>query len=128
RRDLITSIARSEKATQPKATEVDEALVRLRTVLRDYRRALTEPVGRTGASVLDATRQLTRMALLPSPPSTGARLSMQTLEGLARPPRRHGRAAGAAVDGCPAVHADSRRARRRSRSRRAGADPRGQAG
>ncbi|HTN56346.1 MAG TPA: AAA family ATPase [Microbacterium sp.] len=83
RRDLITSIARSEKATQPKATEVDEALVRLRTVLRDYRRALTEPVGRTGASVLDATRQLTRMALLPSPPSTGARLSMQTLEGLA---------------------------------------------
>jgi len=83
RRDLIRSIARSEKATQPKATEVDEALVRLRAVLRDYRRALTGEVGRTGASVLDATRQLTRMASLPVPPSTGARLSMQTLEGLA---------------------------------------------
>ncbi|GAA3942161.1 AAA family ATPase [Microbacterium soli] len=83
RRDLIRAIARSEKATQPKATEIDEALVRLRTVLRDYRAALTGQVGRTGASVLDATRQLTRLASLPVPPSTGARLSMQTLEGLA---------------------------------------------
>src|SRR5690606_34879527 len=69
RRDLIRAIARSEKATQPKAAEVDEALVRLRTVLRDYRRALTQPVGRTGASVLEATRRLTRLALLPVPPS-----------------------------------------------------------
>ncbi|WP_309065308.1 AAA family ATPase [Microbacterium sp.] len=83
RRDLIRAIARSEKAIQPKATEVDDALVRLRTVLRDYRRALCEPVGRTGASVLDATRQLARLASLPVPPSTGARLSMQTLEQLA---------------------------------------------
>ncbi|MDT0158566.1 AAA family ATPase [Microbacterium sp. ARD32] len=83
RRDLIRAITRSEKATQPKATEVDEALVRLRTVLRDYRAAFTEPVGRTGASVLDATRQLTRLASLPVPPSTGARLSTTTLEGLA---------------------------------------------
>src|SRR5690606_19574646 len=57
RRDLITAIARCEKATQPKAAELDEALVRLRTVLRDYRGALGEPVGRTGASVLDATRE-----------------------------------------------------------------------
>ncbi|UNK71817.1 AAA family ATPase [Microbacterium sp. H1-D42] len=83
RRDLIKAIARSEKVTQPKATEVDEALVRLRAVLRDYRSALTEPVGRTGASVLDATRHLTRLALLPVPPSTGARLSMAALENLA---------------------------------------------
>ncbi|MEJ1088923.1 AAA family ATPase [Microbacterium sp. Mu-80] len=82
RRDLIKAISRSEKATQPKATEVDEALVRLRAVLRDYRSALTGPVGRTGASVLDATRELTRLALRPVPPSTGARLSMETLEKL----------------------------------------------
>ncbi|GAA2888048.1 AAA family ATPase [Microbacterium esteraromaticum] len=82
RRDLITAIARSEKATQPKAAELDEALVRLRTVLRDYRGALSEPVARTGASVLDATRELTRLASLPVPPSTGARLSMETLEKL----------------------------------------------
>ncbi|SJN15265.1 Superfamily I DNA and RNA helicases and helicase subunits [Microbacterium esteraromaticum] len=83
RRDLIRAIGRSEKATQPKATEVDEALVRLRAVLRDYRKALAEPVGRTGASVLQATRQLTRLASLSVPPSTGARLPMTTLEALA---------------------------------------------
>lgn len=82
-RDLITAIARSEKATQPKAAELDEALVRLRTVLRDYRGALSAPVGRTGSSVLDATRELTRLASLPVPPSTGARLSMSALENLA---------------------------------------------
>ncbi|WP_417555638.1 AAA family ATPase [Microbacterium sp.] len=83
RRDLIRAISRSEKATQPRATEVDEALVRLRTVLRDYRGALTGKIGGTGASVLDATRRLTRLALLPVPPSTGARLDMKTLERLA---------------------------------------------
>lgn len=83
RRDLIRAITRSEKATQPKVTEVDDALVRLRTVLRDYRGALTSPIGRTGASVLDATRQLTRLASLPAPPSTSARLSMASLERLA---------------------------------------------
>ncbi|WP_336646517.1 AAA family ATPase [Microbacterium sp. USHLN186] len=82
RRDLITAIARSEKATQPKAAELDEALVRLRAVLRDYRGALAHPVGRTGASVLDATRELSRLASLPVPPSTDARLSLQTLERL----------------------------------------------
>lgn len=81
-RDLIKSITRNEKATQPRATDVDEALVRLRTVLRDYRAALVGQVGRTGASVLDATRQLARLASLPVPPSTGARLSMKTLERL----------------------------------------------
>ena len=83
RRDLIKAIARSEKATQPKATEVDDALVRLRAVLRDYRGSLTKPIGRTGASVLETTRQLTRLASLPVPPSTGARLSMDALERLA---------------------------------------------
>ncbi|WP_423494131.1 AAA family ATPase [Microbacterium esteraromaticum] len=82
RRDLIKAIGRNEKATRPKATEIDEALVRLRAVLRDYRAAVTQPVGRTGASVLDATRQLTRLALHAVPPSTGARLSMDALERL----------------------------------------------
>ncbi|UWF78723.1 AAA family ATPase [Microbacterium sp. EF45047] len=83
RRDLIRAIGRCEKATQPKVAEVDDALVRLRAVLRDYRTALTSPVGRTGASVLDATRHLTRLASLPVPPSTTARLSMDALERLA---------------------------------------------
>jgi hypothetical protein len=36
-RDLIRAIGRNEKAEQPKVADVDDALVRLRTVLRDYR-------------------------------------------------------------------------------------------
>ncbi|MDR6613775.1 AAA family ATPase [Leifsonia sp. 1010] len=84
RRDLIQSIARNEKATQPKVTDVDEALVRLRKVLVDYRAALTrrDPVLRV--SVLDALRELSRLSLLPAPPSTTARLGRRAIEGLAR--------------------------------------------
>ena len=65
RRDLVRAIGRNEKATAPKVSDVDDALVRLRTVLRDYRQALTAPVAGTDASVLDATRHLTRLASLP---------------------------------------------------------------
>ena len=83
RRDLVRAIGRNEKATAPKVSDVDDALVRLRTVLRDYRRALTTEVQGTGASVLDATRHLTRLASLPQPPSTTARLSADTLRRLA---------------------------------------------
>nr|WP_229663180.1 AAA family ATPase [Microbacterium album] len=83
RRDLIRAIVRNEKATQPKVAEIDDALVRLRTVLRDYRRALTRTHDRLGVSVLDATRALTRLASLPEPPSTSARLSLRALEALA---------------------------------------------
>ncbi|MFJ2553412.1 AAA family ATPase [Microbacterium sp. NPDC087591] len=83
RRDLVRAIGRNEKAVAPKAGEVDDALVRLRTVLRDYRQALTAPVGGTGASVLDATRHLTRLASLPVPPSTTARLGTDALHRLA---------------------------------------------
>lgn len=82
RRDLVRAIGRNEKATSPKISEVDDALVRLRTVLLDYRRALTAEVAGTGASVLDATRQLTRLASLPHPPSTTARLSPDALRRL----------------------------------------------
>ncbi|WP_345751920.1 AAA family ATPase [Microbacterium rhizophilus] len=83
RRDLIRAIGRNEKATQPKVAEVDDALVRLRTVLRDYRRALTRTHDRLGVSVLDATRALTKLASLPEPPSTSARLGLRALEALA---------------------------------------------
>ena len=83
RRDLVRAIGRNEKAVAPKVGEVDDALVRLRTVLRDYRQALTAPVGSTGASVLDATRHLTRLASLPVPPSTTARLGTEALHRLA---------------------------------------------
>ncbi|MFT4259225.1 AAA family ATPase [Microbacterium sp.] len=83
RRDLVRAIVRNEKAAAPKVSEIDDALLRLRTVLRDYRRALTSEVPGTGASVLDATRHLTRLASLPQPPSTTARLSAHALRRLA---------------------------------------------
>lgn len=83
RRDLVKAIGRNEKAAAPKVGEVDDALVRLRTVLRDYRQALTAPVAGMDASVLDATRQLTRLASLPVPPSTTARLGPDALRRLA---------------------------------------------
>ncbi|WP_426622477.1 AAA family ATPase [Microbacterium sp. As-52] len=83
RRDLVRAIGRNEKATAPKVSEVDDALVRLRTVLRDYRQALSAPVAGLDASVLDATRQLTRLASLPVPPSTTARLGPDALRRLA---------------------------------------------
>ncbi|HOW02366.1 MAG TPA: AAA family ATPase, partial [Rhodoglobus sp.] len=41
RRDIIRSIGRSEKARQPNVGEVDDARLRLRKVLLDYRGALT---------------------------------------------------------------------------------------
>lgn len=83
RRDLVRAIGRNEKAVSPKVSDVDDALVRLRTVLRDYRQALTTPVAGTSASVLDATRHLTRLASLPVPPSTTARLGTDALRRLA---------------------------------------------
>ncbi|MBS0024458.1 AAA family ATPase [Microbacterium paraoxydans] len=83
RRDLVKAIGRNEKATAPKVSDVDDALVRLRAVLRDYREALTTPVPGLDASVLDATRQLTRLASLPVPPSTTARLGVDALRRLA---------------------------------------------
>ncbi|WP_166320142.1 AAA family ATPase [Microbacterium excoecariae] len=83
RTDLIRAIGRNEKATQPRVTDVDDALVRLRTVLRDYRGALTRTRDRLGVSVLDITRELTRLASLPVPPSSSARLGIRALEKLA---------------------------------------------
>ncbi|MDQ1513311.1 MAG: hypothetical protein QOC59_1153, partial [Microbacteriaceae bacterium] len=83
RRDLITGISRNEKAAQPETGEVDEALVRLRSVLLDYRSAMSrrDPVLRV--SVLDALGELSRLALLPNPPATTARLSNRAVEALA---------------------------------------------
>lgn len=83
RRDLIQSIGRNEKATQPRVTDVDEALVRLRKVLLDYRSALGRRDPVLKVSVLDALRELSRLALLPSPPSTTARLGRTSIEALA---------------------------------------------
>lgn len=83
RRDVIQSIGRNEKATQPRVTEVDDALVRLRKVLLDYRHALVRRDPALGVSVLDAIHELSRLALLPTPPSTTARLDRLSIELLA---------------------------------------------
>ncbi|RZU66129.1 hypothetical protein EV379_2477 [Microterricola gilva] len=83
RRDVIQSITRNEKATQPSVGEVDDALVRLRKVLLDYRGALGRKDPALGVSVLDALGELARLALLPTPPSTTARLDRVSLEALA---------------------------------------------
>ncbi|MFP7761184.1 AAA family ATPase [Marisediminicola sp. LYQ134] len=83
RRDLIRSIARNEKAKQPHVGEVDEALVRLRRVLLDYRTAIARVDGDLGISVLDCLTELSRLALLPTPPSTTVRLTRSSLAALA---------------------------------------------
>ncbi len=83
RRDLIQSISRNEKATQPRVTDVDEALVRLRKVLVDYRSALTRRDPVLKVSVLDALRELSRLSALASPPATTARLGRRSIEALA---------------------------------------------
>ncbi len=82
RRDIVRSISRSEKAKKPNIDEVDDALVRLRKVLLDYRGALSRPDAVLTVSVLDCVTELSRLALLPSPPSTTALLSRGSVERL----------------------------------------------
>ncbi len=83
RRDLIRAIGRNEKAERPRVADVNDALVRLRTVLIDYRDALTRPDPDLQISVLDCIAELSRLQLLPSPPTTRARLSRAAVELLA---------------------------------------------
>ncbi|GAA1994283.1 hypothetical protein GCM10009777_32470 [Microbacterium pumilum] len=82
-RDLIRAIGRNEKAEQPKIADVDDALVRLRGVLRDYRSAVTTRHPSLGVSVLEILRALARLADEGRSPSTSARFSIGTLELLA---------------------------------------------
>ncbi|WP_436408519.1 AAA family ATPase [Agromyces chitinivorans] len=83
RRDLIRSISRNEKAEKPRVADVDDALVRLRKVLLDYRGALTRRDPGFRVSVLDALGELARLSLMADPPSTTARLDRAALETLA---------------------------------------------
>lgn len=84
RRDVIRGIGRNEKAKAPKLGEVDEALVRLRKVLLDYRGAIARTDPELGVSVLDCLTELSRLALLPTPPATTARLSRASVELMAK--------------------------------------------
>ncbi|MGH2274680.1 MULTISPECIES: AAA family ATPase [Microbacterium] len=82
RRDLIRAIGRNEKSTAPQVADIDDALLRLRTVLRDYRGALTVDHPSLGVTALDIVRELTRLAQLSPAPSTSARFDVATLERL----------------------------------------------
>ncbi len=79
RRNLVEAISRNEAARGESLRDVDDALVRLRGVLLDYQSALSRRDERFGASPLDALRELTRLALLPTPPSTTVRLDDRAL-------------------------------------------------
>ncbi|MEP6844196.1 MAG: AAA family ATPase [Pseudolysinimonas sp.] len=83
RRDVVRSIARNERSHQPKLSEVDEALVRLRSVLLDYRGSLSRVDPELGISVVDCVNELSRLALLPVPPATTARLDHATVQRMA---------------------------------------------
>ena len=96
-RDLIRAIGRNEKATQPKVGDIDDALVRLRGVLRDYRSAVTSrhPVPRR----LGARRAPARSRSSPNrtpPPTAAARFDIDVLARLA-PDRAEAAAALAAA-------------------------------
>ncbi|MGN6326713.1 AAA family ATPase [Pseudolysinimonas sp.] len=83
RKDVVRAISRHERAAQPQLVDVDDALVRLRAVLLDYRVALSRPDDILGVSVFDCVTELSRLALLPTPPTTTARLDRATVERIA---------------------------------------------
>ncbi len=95
RRDLIRAIGRNEKAEQPKVGEIDDALVRLRGVLRDYRTAVTAPHPSLGVSVIDVLRRLAELASRTPMPTAAARFDIDVLTTLA--PRREKAAAALAA-------------------------------
>ncbi|MCR2762436.1 AAA family ATPase [Microbacterium sp. zg.B48] len=95
-RDLIRAIGRNEKAVQPKVGEIDDALVRLRGVLRDYRGAVTTPHPALGVSVLDVLRRLAELAGATPAPTAQARFDIDVLVKLA-PARAKAAAALAAA-------------------------------
>ncbi|MET0304326.1 MAG: AAA family ATPase, partial [Microbacteriaceae bacterium] len=82
-RDLIRAIGRNEKAEQPKVADIDDALVRLRGVLRDYRGAVTSTHPALGVSTLEILRSLADLTGRSPAPSTTARFDPLTLQRLA---------------------------------------------
>ena len=82
-RDLIRAIGRNEKAGQPKVGDIDDALVRLRGVLRDYRSSVTEQHPSLGVSVLDVVRRLTELAAHTPAPTAATRFDLPVLQSLA---------------------------------------------
>lgn len=83
RRNLVDAIGRNETAQPVNTRDVDQALVRLRKVLVDYRQALDAKHPKLGVSPMDALRELTKLSTLPLAPSTDVRLSETALNALA---------------------------------------------
>ena len=83
RRNLVEGISRAENAKAGLGREVDEALVRLRTVLADYQDALVTADARLGVSPLDALHQLSKLTHEDVVPTTSVRLSDEGLAQLA---------------------------------------------
>jgi hypothetical protein len=96
-RDLIRAIGRNEKAEQPKVGEIDDALVRLRGVLRDYRAAVTARHPALGVSVLEVLRTLAELAGRTPVPTAAARFDLKTLARLAPERARAAQALAAAA-------------------------------
>lgn len=78
RADLIRAISRNETAVAPNGDEVAAALTRMRTVLRDYRGALSTVDPRCDASVVDAIRELARLSV-PGGPETNVSLPAEAV-------------------------------------------------
>ncbi|MGG7465688.1 AAA family ATPase [Plantibacter sp. YIM 135347] len=83
RRDIIQAITRNERAVPPQVGEVDDALVRLRRVLLDYRTSVASTDPDLRVSVVDALDALARLSKLPTPPGTLIRLDRDSLIRLA---------------------------------------------
>ena len=83
RRNLVESISRAENAKQGMNRDVDEALVRLRTVLADYQSAIVTPDQKLGVSPLDALHALSRLTHETVVPTTTVRLTDNGLAQLA---------------------------------------------
>lgn len=83
RHDAIAAISRNERADKPVTADVDDALVRLRHVLVDYRVSLTKPDKELGVSALDALEALADLELADVPPATVVRLSRESVIALA---------------------------------------------
>lgn len=88
RRDVIAAISRNERAERPNTADLDDALVRLRRVLADYRSALTTDHAEFRVSPLDALEELSRLELRDVPPSTTARLGHEQIVALREPAKR----------------------------------------
>jgi len=83
RRNVVESIRRNETATTPNMRDVDEALLRLKSVMLDYQTALESVDQRFGVSPLDALRALTQLSVIDDAPTTTARLDEEALTHLA---------------------------------------------